>query len=196
MDTLVVFGQSSGMIEPFSPRPILGSRTLVSATPLRLRPRARRAPRTLGARRRRSPRAAALTVAIDGSCRSPAPPKRTRRSKPARPRGRSCSTVAEARADHGVLGSSPRSARSWFVLIRVVGRLWWRGGVGGSLACGTAVRLESLGAAGCVRSRGVCGGTRVVSQASPQASSGKGPTHTASRSCRGATQAPTSPPSS
>jgi NADPH2:quinone reductase len=30
--TLVVFGQSSGMIEPFSPRPVLGSRTLVSAT--------------------------------------------------------------------------------------------------------------------------------------------------------------------
>jgi len=30
--TLVVFGQSSGMIEPFSPRPILGSRTLVSST--------------------------------------------------------------------------------------------------------------------------------------------------------------------
>jgi NADPH2:quinone reductase len=29
---LVVFGQSSGMIEPFSPRPVLGSRTLVSAT--------------------------------------------------------------------------------------------------------------------------------------------------------------------
>jgi len=30
--TLVVFGQSSGMIEPVSPRPALGSRTLVSAT--------------------------------------------------------------------------------------------------------------------------------------------------------------------
>lgn len=30
--TLVVFGQSSGLIEPFSPRPILGSRTLVSAS--------------------------------------------------------------------------------------------------------------------------------------------------------------------
>ncbi|HSM14568.1 MAG TPA: quinone oxidoreductase, partial [Thermoanaerobaculia bacterium] len=30
--TLCVFGQSSGMIEPFSPRPVLGSRTLVSAT--------------------------------------------------------------------------------------------------------------------------------------------------------------------
>ena len=30
--TVVVFGQSSGMIEPFSPRPVLGSRTLVSAT--------------------------------------------------------------------------------------------------------------------------------------------------------------------
>jgi len=30
--TLVVYGQSSGMIEPFSPRPVLGSRTLVSAT--------------------------------------------------------------------------------------------------------------------------------------------------------------------
>jgi len=30
--TLVVFGQSSGMIEPFSPRPVLGSRTLVSST--------------------------------------------------------------------------------------------------------------------------------------------------------------------
>ncbi|MCB1007638.1 MAG: quinone oxidoreductase [Acidobacteria bacterium] len=30
--TLVVFGQSSGMIEPVSPRPVLGSRTLVSAT--------------------------------------------------------------------------------------------------------------------------------------------------------------------
>ncbi len=29
---LVVYGQSSGMIEPFSPRPVLGSRTLVSAT--------------------------------------------------------------------------------------------------------------------------------------------------------------------
>jgi NADPH2:quinone reductase len=30
--TLVVFGQSSGRIEPISPRPVLGSRTLVSAT--------------------------------------------------------------------------------------------------------------------------------------------------------------------
>ncbi len=30
--TVVVYGQSSGMIEPFSPRPVLGSRTLVSAT--------------------------------------------------------------------------------------------------------------------------------------------------------------------
>jgi NADPH2:quinone reductase len=30
--TVVVFGQSSGPIEPFSPRPVLGSRTLVSAT--------------------------------------------------------------------------------------------------------------------------------------------------------------------
>jgi NADPH2:quinone reductase len=30
--TLVVYGQSSGTIEPFSPRPVLGSRTLVSAT--------------------------------------------------------------------------------------------------------------------------------------------------------------------
>jgi NADPH:quinone reductase len=30
--TLVCFGQSSGMVEPFSPRPVLGSRTLVSAT--------------------------------------------------------------------------------------------------------------------------------------------------------------------
>ncbi len=30
--TLVVYGQSSGMIEPISPRPTLGSRTLVSAT--------------------------------------------------------------------------------------------------------------------------------------------------------------------
>lgn len=30
--TLVVFGQSSGRIEPFSPRPVLGSRTLVSAS--------------------------------------------------------------------------------------------------------------------------------------------------------------------
>jgi NADPH2:quinone reductase len=30
--TVVCFGQSSGMIEPFSPRPVLGSRTLVSAT--------------------------------------------------------------------------------------------------------------------------------------------------------------------
>jgi NADPH2:quinone reductase len=30
--TLVVFGQSSGLIEPVSPRPALGSRTLVSAT--------------------------------------------------------------------------------------------------------------------------------------------------------------------
>ena len=30
--TVVVFGQSSGMIAPFSPRPVLGSRTLVSAT--------------------------------------------------------------------------------------------------------------------------------------------------------------------
>jgi NADPH2:quinone reductase len=30
--TLVVFGQASGMIEPFSPRPVLGSRTLVSAS--------------------------------------------------------------------------------------------------------------------------------------------------------------------
>lgn len=29
--TVVVFGQSSGMIAPFSPRPVLGSRTLVSA---------------------------------------------------------------------------------------------------------------------------------------------------------------------
>lgn len=28
--TLVVFGQASGLIEPFSPRPVLGSRTLVS----------------------------------------------------------------------------------------------------------------------------------------------------------------------
>ena len=30
--TVVVFGQSSGMITPFSPRPVLGSRTLVSAS--------------------------------------------------------------------------------------------------------------------------------------------------------------------
>ncbi len=30
--TLVVFGQSSGMIEPVSPRPVLGSRTLASAS--------------------------------------------------------------------------------------------------------------------------------------------------------------------
>jgi NADPH:quinone reductase len=30
--TVVVFGQSSGMIEPFSPRKVLGSRTLVSAS--------------------------------------------------------------------------------------------------------------------------------------------------------------------
>jgi NADPH2:quinone reductase len=30
--TLVCFGQSSGMIDPFSPRPVLGSRTLVTAT--------------------------------------------------------------------------------------------------------------------------------------------------------------------
>lgn len=30
--TVVVFGQSSGMIEPFSPRAVLGTRTLVSAT--------------------------------------------------------------------------------------------------------------------------------------------------------------------
>ena len=30
--TLVLFGQSSGMVEPFSPRKVLGSRTLVSAT--------------------------------------------------------------------------------------------------------------------------------------------------------------------
>jgi NADPH2:quinone reductase len=30
--TLIVFGQSSGLIAPFSPRPILGSRTLVSAS--------------------------------------------------------------------------------------------------------------------------------------------------------------------
>jgi NADPH2:quinone reductase len=30
--TVVVFGQSSGMIAPFSPRPVLGSRTLVSAS--------------------------------------------------------------------------------------------------------------------------------------------------------------------
>ena len=30
--TVVVYGQSSGMIEPFSPRAVLGSRTLVSAT--------------------------------------------------------------------------------------------------------------------------------------------------------------------
>jgi NADPH2:quinone reductase len=30
--TLVVYGQSSGVIEPFSPRPVLGSRTLVSAS--------------------------------------------------------------------------------------------------------------------------------------------------------------------
>lgn len=30
--TLIVFGQSSGMIAPFSPRPILGSRSLVSAS--------------------------------------------------------------------------------------------------------------------------------------------------------------------
>ena len=30
--TLVVFGQSSGSIEPFSPRPVLGSRTLVAAS--------------------------------------------------------------------------------------------------------------------------------------------------------------------
>jgi NADPH2:quinone reductase len=30
--TLVLFGQSSGMVEPFSPRPVLGSRTLVTAT--------------------------------------------------------------------------------------------------------------------------------------------------------------------
>ncbi len=30
--TIVLFGQSSGMIEPFSPRAVLGSRTLVSAT--------------------------------------------------------------------------------------------------------------------------------------------------------------------
>ncbi|MEO8274717.1 MAG: quinone oxidoreductase [Thermoanaerobaculia bacterium] len=30
--TIVTFGQSSGMIEPFSPRPVLGSRTLTSAT--------------------------------------------------------------------------------------------------------------------------------------------------------------------
>jgi NADPH2:quinone reductase len=30
--TLVCFGQSSGMIAPFSPRPVLGSRTLVSAS--------------------------------------------------------------------------------------------------------------------------------------------------------------------
>ena len=29
---LIVFGQSSGMIAPFSPRPVLGSRTLVSAS--------------------------------------------------------------------------------------------------------------------------------------------------------------------
>ncbi len=29
--TVIVFGQSSGMIAPFSPRPVLGSRTLVSA---------------------------------------------------------------------------------------------------------------------------------------------------------------------
>jgi NADPH2:quinone reductase len=29
--TLVLYGQSSGMIEPFSPRPVLGSRTLVTA---------------------------------------------------------------------------------------------------------------------------------------------------------------------
>ena len=30
--TVIVFGQSSGMIAPFSPRPLLGSRTLVSAS--------------------------------------------------------------------------------------------------------------------------------------------------------------------
>jgi NADPH2:quinone reductase len=30
--TLVCFGQSSGLVEPFSPRPVLGSRTLVTAT--------------------------------------------------------------------------------------------------------------------------------------------------------------------
>jgi NADPH2:quinone reductase len=30
--TLVCFGQSSGLVEPFSPRPVLGSRALVSAT--------------------------------------------------------------------------------------------------------------------------------------------------------------------
>jgi len=30
--TVIVFGQSSGMIAPFSPRPVLGSRTLVSAS--------------------------------------------------------------------------------------------------------------------------------------------------------------------
>ena len=30
--TLVLFGQSSGMVEPFSPRSVLGSRTLVTAT--------------------------------------------------------------------------------------------------------------------------------------------------------------------
>jgi len=29
---VIVFGQSSGMIAPFSPRPVLGSRTLVSAS--------------------------------------------------------------------------------------------------------------------------------------------------------------------
>ena len=30
--TIVLFGQSSGPVEPFSPRPVLGSRTLVTAT--------------------------------------------------------------------------------------------------------------------------------------------------------------------
>ncbi len=30
--TLVLYGQSSGMVEPFSPRPVLGSRTLVTAS--------------------------------------------------------------------------------------------------------------------------------------------------------------------
>lgn len=30
--TLVLYGQASGMIEPFSPRPVLGSRTLVTAS--------------------------------------------------------------------------------------------------------------------------------------------------------------------
>jgi NADPH2:quinone reductase len=62
--TLVLYGQSSGMIEPFSPRPVLGSRTLVTATLLDYT----RDPTELAERWRRVTRALAdgtLPLAVD-----------------------------------------------------------------------------------------------------------------------------------